>query len=255
MKKNVLIGLIIAAIVIVVAIFGYFYFSASADAFTQNFCTGTSGAGFVNCPLNAQTWENYMETHNNAQFQKLLKKMVANDKSASSDNYSLGVTKSNVNGSGDGKITDASIPSKISCGTSCSGSYNSGSVVTLTATPADGSSFVSWGGACSGDSLTCTVTMNASKSVTAVFSNQVTYQLKINTMGLHSGKITIVPDSITGISCNGDTGCNATYVKTTSVTLTATGTNFTGWTGDCTGTSATCTISMNSDKKVTADFE
>ena len=45
-----------------------------------------------------------------------------------------------------------------------------GSAVTLTATPAAGSAFAGWGGACSGTSATCTVTMDAAKGVTAEFT-------------------------------------------------------------------------------------
>jgi len=43
-------------------------------------------------------------------------------------------------------------------------------VVTLTATPAFGSVFVGWGGACSGIRVpSCTVTMTGDMSVTATF--------------------------------------------------------------------------------------
>ena len=46
-------------------------------------------------------------------------------------------------------------------------SYAHGSTVTLTANPAAGHRFANWGGACSGNSPTCTVTMDGNKSVTA----------------------------------------------------------------------------------------
>jgi uncharacterized repeat protein (TIGR02543 family) len=48
-------------------------------------------------------------------------------------------------------------------------SYPDGTVVTLTATPNDGSRFTGWSGACTGTSPTCTVTMDRDKSVTAGF--------------------------------------------------------------------------------------
>jgi hypothetical protein len=61
-------------------------------------------------------------------------------------------------------------PGINNCGTTCSAPYNSGTVVTLTATPAFGSVFVSWGGACAGILIpTCAVTMSADASVTATF--------------------------------------------------------------------------------------
>ena len=77
--------------------------------------------------------------------------------------FSLTVTKS-----GTGSGTVSSNPSGIDCGSACSASYPYGTFVTLTATPAGGSAFSNWGGACSGE--TCGVTINAPRSVTATFN-------------------------------------------------------------------------------------
>jgi len=55
------------------------------------------------------------------------------------------------------------------CGGQCSVSFTASSSVTLTATPATGSSFAGWsGGGCTGTGA-CVVTMNAAQSVTACF--------------------------------------------------------------------------------------
>jgi Divergent InlB B-repeat domain len=70
-------------------------------------------------------------------------------------------------GSGNGTVT--SNPAGINCGADCSQSYTAGTVVTLAATPAAGSSFSGWSGACSGTS-SCSVTMSESRSVTAAFN-------------------------------------------------------------------------------------
>ena len=69
-------------------------------------------------------------------------------------------------GTGFGTVTSS--PAGISCGTSCSGSFAGGTQVTLTATPAAGSTFAGWSGDCSGAG-TCLLTMNAARSVTASF--------------------------------------------------------------------------------------
>lgn len=72
-------------------------------------------------------------------------------------------------GTGVGTVTG----SHISCPSQCSGSFATGTTVTLTASPAPGARFVGWsGGDCSGTSA-CVVRLNADKSITATF-NRVT---------------------------------------------------------------------------------
>jgi hypothetical protein len=77
--------------------------------------------------------------------------------------YSLSVTKT---GSGAGTVTSS--PSGISCGSTCSASFAEGTSVSLTASPASGSTFTGWSGACSGTGG-CSVTMSQARSVSANF--------------------------------------------------------------------------------------
>lgn len=67
--------------------------------------------------------------------------------------------------SGNGTVTG----SGINCGSTCSASYAVNTVVTLTAAANSGFRFTGWSGDCTGAS-TCTVTINAAKSVTANFA-------------------------------------------------------------------------------------
>jgi hypothetical protein len=78
----------------------------------------------------------------------------------------LTVTNSSAGGSG----TVTSSDGQISCGSTCSASYSTPDVVTLTATPlGDGhSNFNGWSGACTGTG-TCTVTMSSDQAVIATF--------------------------------------------------------------------------------------
>jgi hypothetical protein len=70
-----------------------------------------------------------------------------------------------VSPSGNGSVSGLG----IACPGDCSQSYTTGTVVALVATPALGSMFTGWGGACSGTGG-CSVTMSAARSVTASFA-------------------------------------------------------------------------------------
>ena len=168
--------------------------------------------------------------------------------------HTLTVTKA---GSGAGSVTSS--PAGISCGTDCTESYAQGTAVTLTARPGKGVAFGGWSGACTGTALTCTVTMSAAKSVSATFGSggatpppPSTYALQVTKGGSGSGTVVSSP---AGISCGTD--CTETYASGTQVTLTAQpgkGVAFGGWSGDCTGTGLTCTVTMSAARSVTATF-
>ena len=158
--------------------------------------------------------------------------------------YNLAVTRS---GSGAGTVAGG----PISCGSTCSASIASGTVVTLTATPATGSTFAGWGGACVGTG-TCSVTMTADRTVTASFTGTTpTYTLTVTKAGAGGGTVT----GAGGIDCGAT--CAATFSSGATVTLTAaaaSGSTFTGWSGACSGSSATCAVSMSAAQAVTATF-
>ncbi len=79
--------------------------------------------------------------------------------------FDLAVSKS---GTGAGTVTSS--PAGINCGADCSETLVDGTSVTLTASPAAGSSFTAWSGSgCSGTS-TCTVVMSEARAVTAQFT-------------------------------------------------------------------------------------
>jgi hypothetical protein len=161
--------------------------------------------------------------------------------------YALTVTKG---GTGTGSVTSS--PAGINCGATCSATVDHGGTVTLTATPAAGSTFGGWsGGGCSGTG-TCTVTMTAATSVTAEFTLNK-YALTANKSGTGSGTVTSTP---AGINCGAT--CSATFDHGATVTLTATpavGSTFAGWSGGgCGGTGSTCTVTVTAATAVTATF-
>lgn len=149
-----------------------------------------------------------------------------------------------VSGSG----TVSSSPAGISCGSTCSASFNAGSTVTLTAVPATGYTFAGWTGCSAASGTSCTVTSAA--SVSATFTGNPT--LTVTKTGTGTGTVTSSP---AGINC-GST-CTASYALNTKVTLTAKpakGGAFKGWSGACAGTSTKCTVTMSSSKSVGAAF-
>jgi hypothetical protein len=75
-----------------------------------------------------------------------------------------------LNKSGSGAGTVVSSPSGITCGSDCSEAFASGTSVRLTAAPDADSIFRGWkGGGCSAANISCSVAVNGSTSVTAVF--------------------------------------------------------------------------------------
>jgi fibronectin type 3 domain-containing protein len=168
-------------------------------------------------------------------------------------------------GNGAGTITSTSNPanpSQINCTVTCSTatvSYPIGTVVTLTASPAIGSTFTRWDGCDSTSGATCSVTLNANRSVTATFTLQ-TFALtvtKSSTLGVGSGTVssTSTPASPTQIDCG--SRCSVSFDYGTVVTLTATPgmlSLFDGWTGCDSASGDTCTVTVTSARSVRANF-
>jgi cysteine-rich repeat protein len=160
-------------------------------------------------------------------------------------------------GGGAGSV--GSSPAGITCdvaNTDCTQDYNHGTAVTLTASAAPGSTFIGWSGdgASCGSALSCLVTMDAAKTVTATFALQ-TFALTVTKGGTGAGTVTSNP---VGISCNG--ACptaNASFTSGSVVVLSAVAdasSTFTGWTGaGCTGTGS-CVVTMSAAQNVTANF-
>jgi phospholipase C len=165
-------------------------------------------------------------------------------------NYVLAPVQLTVTSAGTGAGTVTSSPAGISCGTTCSAEFASGTAVKLTATAKSGSKFIGWSGACSGTS-TCTLTLKAAESAIATFDSTAPVVLTVQKLGTGTGTIASSPS---GINC-GST-CSAKFAGGTSVKLTATaksGSKFAGWSGACSGTS-TCTLTLTAAATAAATF-
>ena len=120
--------------------------------------------------------------------------------------------------------------------------YHYGDVVQLTATPDVGWSFSNWGGDLSGSLNPASITVTGNMGVVAYFT-QNQYTLAITIDPIAGGSVAVVP--------------NGPYYYGDVVTLTATpnaGYTFDHWSGDASGSNAVTTVTMDSDKAVTAHF-
>jgi Divergent InlB B-repeat domain len=115
-------------------------------------------------------------------------------------------------GSGSGAVTSS--PAGINCGIDCSEAYAAGTEVTLTATPASGSTFAGWSGDCTG-SGSCKVTMSQARSVTATFEKVPTpppgTAVVARTAKVKSGKAQLK------LTCTGEGPCKGTLKLTAKI--------------------------------------
>jgi uncharacterized repeat protein (TIGR02543 family) len=119
--------------------------------------------------------------------------------------------------------------------------YDEDTVVTLTASPTLGWSFIGWSGDASGVNQSIIISMTSNKSVIATFAPDE-YTLAVTIVG--SGSVIKNPDQ-------------ATYLYNTVVTLTAEpapGWSFAGWSGDALGADLTTNVTMTDNKAATATF-
>ena len=168
---------------------------------------------------------------------------VAIESSGPIEKQALKVSKTGI-----GTIT--SNPSGIDCGSICEAEFNQGTVVTLSASPAAGSVFTGWSGACVGTDA-CIIVLDQSAEVSANF--HLLYNLTIIKSGTGDGTVT---SDLGGIVCG--VACSAEYAEHAVVTLTAEaipGSIFVGWSGsDCQGKDA-CVVTMDAARSITAIFD
>ncbi|MBK1641101.1 hypothetical protein CKO12_04270 [Chromatium okenii] len=147
--------------------------------------------------------------------------------------YSLSINKS-----GNGLIYSDDY--KINCGSTCSANFNGGIIVNLNATPDAGYMFSNWSNGCTGSGA-CSILMNSAKAVLATFNPAPTYAIGLVANPSAGGSVTC---SVNPVIQGGSTNCTATP---------NTGYTFTGFGGDCYGTSCSLT-NVTANKTVTANF-
>lgn len=151
-----------------------------------------------------------------------------------------------IAGSGEGTVTGA----VVACKATCTSVFPRGTPLTLTASPAAGSSFLGWTGACAG-SAPCTVTVQHSTVLTATFARvpqPAGFTLTISISG--SGTVTGP-----GLAC--PPRCRPSLTAGSSTRLTAKpapGWRFAHWGGACSGRSS-CSVQAGENLRLSASFE
>ena len=122
--------------------------------------------------------------------------------------------------------------------------YDEGDRVTIYADPCRDWNFDYWGGDASGSSSSTSVTMNSNKSVTAYFEEEIE-ECTLSTTVSPSGSGRVSPSG-------GSYDCGE---RITLKAYANSDWNFKKWGGDASGTGSSKTITMNSNKSITAYFE
>jgi hypothetical protein len=141
--------------------------------------------------------------------------------------------------SGSGSVT-SDLPG-LACPAACTTQWDQGETPTLVPTPARGSRFVGWKGACSGLGY-CQLILDAAKQVTAVFG-PVAVPVKVSTAG--KGKVTCKPACSKGFHAGNPLTLRAVAAK---------GWRFVRWSGGCAGTRPVCSPKTDFALSVRATF-
>jgi hypothetical protein len=162
-----------------------------------------------------------------------------------------------------GKVTLSPAPSGNPTGNpddSATYQYPSGAEVKLSAAPALGYEFGGWSGDITGSASTAGVTITAAKKVVATFRQQNTRTVTLTIKNPRGGKVSLSPPPAQpGVPVPGDPDTQVySFGANTSVALNVTtelGYRFKGWTGAVNDPAASVSVTLDSDRALTATFE
>ncbi len=161
-----------------------------------------------------------------------------------------------VSVSGPGRVTGSGDGGSIDCPGNCSALIKQQTSITLTETPDSGGEFTSWGGDCSGSGDSCTLFVDAAKSVTAGFGTVPPPPPKFTLTVIKAGTGTGYVGGAGGIDCG--PACSVSLQEGSTIPLVAAaddGSQFKGWSGGgCSGTDK-CTVTLTADTQVAATFD
>jgi hypothetical protein len=141
----------------------------------------------------------------------------------------------------------------VLCNAGPCGSYPVNTLISMTPAPNVVSLFSGWSNGkgsvtanCGNAAGACTFTLTADTSLTANFNRPT-----LNVIVAGTGTVNSTQPGINNCTTN----CTAPFDKSAAVTLTASGSGFSGWSGGgCAGNGSTCLVTLDVSKIVTATF-
>jgi len=183
---------------------------------------------------------------------------MSSNKTATAIYTTPAVTRTlSVNSSGASSVYVSGSPSTYAGTTNYTrNGITSGTNLVLTAPSTKGTAnFSSWSGCTSVNGRTCSVTMNSNKSVTANYTTPaVTRTLSVNSSGASSVYVSGSPSTYAGTTNYTRNGITSGTTLTLVAPSTKGTANFSSWSGCTSVNGRTCSVTMSSNKTVTATY-
>jgi hypothetical protein len=177
---------------------------------------------------------------------------MTQDQSLSARFAAVPVSTAEISVAVDGPGTVASTPAGIRCGSDCSGTFEVGKSLVLTAEAAEGAGLERWGPGCAASGLTCRLTVQERATIGATFAAAQKPKVEVKVAVDGPGTVASTP---AGIRCGSD--CSETFEVGTSLVLAAEaaeGAELERWGLGCGASGTTCRLTVSKRVTIRATF-
>jgi hypothetical protein len=185
---------------------------------------------------------------------------MTQDQSLSARFAAVPVSTAEISVAVDGPGTVASTPAGIRCGSDCSGTFEVGKSLVLTAEAAEGAELERWGPGCGASGTTCRLTVSKRVTIRATFRNRrdprtQTSVLTVSRVGSGDGTLTVDPSNGDPRRCA--TSCTVEVPDQSSVRVVAAparDSRFAGWSNPACSQQSSCTLEVDGATTLVATF-